>query len=495
MLTVKPNAPRIDEPGVPDPSNLVADSDPHLRLLLDGIRDFAIFMMDVDGRVSTWNTGAERLKGYKAAEIIGKHFSCFYTREDIDAGKPRRELEIAQRDGRYEEEGWRVRKNGSRFLANIVIAVLRDPDGSVVGFGKATRDVTGQHRAEEQFRSAIEAAPTGMLMMDPTGKVVLVNAQTEELFGYPREELLGQSIEMLVPERFRGAHPGFRSAFFLDPKARAMGAGRDLYGLRRDGTEVPIEIGLNPLQTSAGHFVLSSVLDITERKRAQERLRMLNAELEQRVLVRTSELREREAMLQEIHHRVKNNLQVISSLINMQIRTLSDALSCAALQECRSRVQTMALIHEKLYESKDYSRVRFSDYAKSLAEQVIRAGGVSATALALDLDMEELSLAVDRAIPCGLILNELLTNALKHAFPNLAAGTVRVELRKLGEHQAVLSVGDDGIGISPDFDPQKSTSLGVQLVITLVEQLGGSLEIVRQPGTTFRVIFPLEPRA
>jgi len=131
-----------------DGANLPGNDDELLRILLDGIKDFAIFAMDTDGRVATWNAGAERLKGYRAAEILGRDFSCFYSSEDIDAGKPRRALETARNDGRYEEEGWRVRKDGSRFMANVVITVLRDPAGSVVGFAKVTRDMTDRKETE-----------------------------------------------------------------------------------------------------------------------------------------------------------------------------------------------------------------------------------------------------------------------------------------------------------------------------------------------------------
>ena len=261
------------------------------------MKDFAIFTLGTDGTVTTWNAGAERLDGYTSEEIVGEDFARFYGPEAVEAGKPPRALEMAERDGRYEEETWRVRKDGSRFWASVVITALRDSAGRLVGYGTVTRDMTEQRRATEQFRLAIEAAPTGMILVDERGHIVLVNAQVERIFGYPREEVVGQPIEMLVPERFRARHPGFRGDFHGDPKSRPMGAGRDLFGLRRDGTEVPIEIGLNPLQDPGGRFVLSSVVDITERKRAEReregllgQLRTLNAELEQRVEARTAEL-------------------------------------------------------------------------------------------------------------------------------------------------------------------------------------------------------------
>jgi PAS domain S-box-containing protein len=355
----------------------------------------------------------------------------------------------------------------------------------------------------EQFRLAMEAAPTGMILVDGLGQIVLVNAQVERIFGYSREEVMGQPIEMLMPERFRARHPGFRGAFFGEPKSRPMGAGRDLFGLRRDGTEVPIEIGLNPLLAPGGRFVLSSVVDISERKRADRereellgQLRTLNSELEQRVDARTAELvatlEKREVLLQEVHHRVKNNLQVISSLINMQVRSLGDDASRDALHECQRRVQAMALIHEKLYQSKDYARVPFSEHARSLADSVFHATGVSPEGVSLDLDIQDVALAVDTAIPCGLILNELITNALKHAFPDGRCGTIRVELARTPGGEVRLAVGDNGVGLPPGVSVHDSPSLGLHLVRMLARQLDARLEVEATRGTCFRLTIPGE---
>jgi PAS domain S-box-containing protein len=351
----------------------------------------------------------------------------------------------------------------------------------------------------EQFRLAIEASPTGMILLDDRGRIVLVNSHVEQLFGYSRDEVIGQPIDMLVPERLRTADLSLPAAFFHSPGP--VGAGRDFFGLRKDGSEVPIEIGLNPLETPQGRFLLSSVADISERKRGERererlvsQLRTLNAELEDRVLARTVELRaalrERDVLLQEVHHRVKNNLQVISSLISMQVRSLGAGASRDALEDCRTRVQAIALIHDQLYRSKDYACVPFSEYARTLAGNVFEATGAFPGNVALDLAIQDVALAVDKAIPCGLILNELITNALKHAFPGHRPGTIRVELGPIDGGGLRLEVSDDGRGLPAGFDVHAAPSVGLQLVRMLAKQLGAGLEMEGARGMRVSLTVP-----
>jgi two-component sensor histidine kinase/CHASE1-domain containing sensor protein len=226
------------------------------------------------------------------------------------------------------------------------------------------------------------------------------------------------------------------------------------------------------------------ILLMTERAAAIQRV------VEQRTAQLRDALKEKETLLQEIHHRVKNNLQVISSLINIQLRKLGPGSAQSALQECQTRVQAIALIHEKLYQSRDYSRVPFAQYAKGLAANIFHAAGTSHDDVKLELQFGEVALAVDKAIPCGLILNELITNALKHAFPHDRRGTIRVELDQAATGRVTLAVKDDGVGLAADVDIGQSDTLGMQLVRTLAEQLSAKLEVHRSAGgTSFEVVF------
>lgn len=396
------------------------------------------------------------------------------------------------------ETEYRLRnRDGKWHWTSVRAFPVLDADGRVCEWIGMNTDITGLKHSGEQFRLAIEAAPTGMLMVDRAGRIVMVNAEIEKLFGYTRDELIGAPVEQLIPAQFRSHHPDYRNGFFASPSTRRMGGGRDLYGLRKDGSEVPVEIGLNPLRTPDGDFVLSSVADITARKREESerdqllaRLRVLNGDLEERTRELSGTLREREVLLQEVHHRVKNNLQVVSSLINMQVRKLEDGASRSSLQECQTRVQAIALIHEKLYQSSDYARVPFSDYARSLASNIFHATGVSPDSIELELVIDDLELPVDKAIPCGLLLNELITNALKHGFSEGRSGTIRVELGPCGNGRLALAVIDNGVGLPPDLDLRNSDSLGLQLVGTLVEQLDAQLQIQSTAGASFRITFP-----
>lgn len=267
----------------------LAQSEERFRSLVSVVKDYAIFMLDADGRVATWNEGAERIKGYKSEEIKGKHFSQFYSEDDRRQAKPDYFLREAASEGRSEDEGWRVRKDGSRFWAKVVITAIRDQNGSLEGFTKVTFDLTDRknteealRRSEEHARALFEFSPDAIIVSDLQGKIAEVNGQVEKFFGYARAELLGQSVELLVPERFRKAHPQHRKTYTKEARMRPMGIGLELYARRKDGTEFPVDIMLGSIESPLGRLVLTVVRDLTQKKEAEEALR--RAEEEKRYL-------------------------------------------------------------------------------------------------------------------------------------------------------------------------------------------------------------------
>jgi PAS domain S-box-containing protein len=338
-------------------------------------------------------------------------------------------------------------------------------------------DISSRKRLEERFRQVVESAPNAMVMIGMSGKIEMVNTQAERVFGFERSEMLGQPIEMLVPSRFRFNHPNLREAFFESPVSRPMGAGRDLYGLKKNGTEFPVEIGLNPIETDEGTMVLSAIVDISDRKHREESIH--------------ASLKEKDILLGEIHHRVKNNLQIIHSLLDLQSGSISDTVALGLMRESQNRILSMALIHQTLYQSKDFAQVDFGRFLDSLVPTLVSSYGVGSAPFSIDIDVVEVQLPINAAIPCGLIVNELISNALKHAFPDGRAGQVRIHLALESKGGVLLRVSDDGVGIRQEIDLRQTTTLGLQLVNLLVDQLAGEIEIQRANPTMFSVRFPV----
>jgi PAS domain S-box-containing protein len=373
--------------------------DGHLfRLMISGVKDYAIFMLNPNGRIVSWNEGARRIKGYAEEEVLGKNFSLFYPEEDR-SHKPGRDLDIATRAGRLEDQGWRIRKDGSRFWADVVITALRDEEGSLMGFAKVTRDITDRKLSEESMRR------------------------------------FKSELERRVIER------------------------------------------TYQLATSNSHLKQ----EIAERRRAEERLR--------------GSLAEKETLLKEIHHRVKNNLQLVYSLINLESRHVHDKRTLDGLRDCRERIRAMTLVHEKLYRSPELARVDFGDYLQELAEGLLRSYSVDNREVRLSVGKEKVFLSIDEAIPCSLILYELISNSLKHAFLERRKGAIDISLHKSEDGNFLFVIKDDGVGWPDGLDFRHTTSLGLNLVCALARQLHGKIDLKNDGGTEFSLLFPSAAKA
>jgi PAS domain S-box-containing protein len=259
--------------------NELRESEERYQMLLDGIQTYAIFMMDPVGQILSWNAGAERIKGYSADQIIGHNFSCFFPPEDIKRGRPEEILRVTAASGRHEEQGMRVRKDGSRFLASVTFTALRDPAGNLRGFSEFSHDLSESKESEAKYRGLLEAAPDAMVVVNQGGEIVLLNVQAEKQFGYSRDELVGQKVKNIIPEGFaeRLIADGTRTA--ADALAQQIGAGIELIGRRKDCSEFPIEIMLSPLENAGGILVTAAIRNISVRKEAERRLVQMTREL------------------------------------------------------------------------------------------------------------------------------------------------------------------------------------------------------------------------
>ncbi|MGA2809927.1 MAG: PAS domain S-box protein [Candidatus Acidiferrum sp.] len=253
------------------------ESEERFRILVEGIQDYAIFTLDAQGNVVTWNAGAERIKGYKAGEIIGQNFSRFYLQQDIEQGKPEEALRVAAARGRYEAEHRRVRKNGSQFWASVVLTAARDSSGRLLGFSEISRDLSERKDTEAKYRGLLEAAPDAMVVVNAAGEIVLLNVQAEKQFGYHRDELLGQKVTNIIPKGFaeRLIADGTRTA--AEALAQQIGTGIELIARRKDGSDFPIEIMLSPLESSEGILVTAAIRDISVRNAASKHLAQMES--------------------------------------------------------------------------------------------------------------------------------------------------------------------------------------------------------------------------
>ena len=324
--------------------------------------------------------------------------------------------------------------------------------------------------SEERYRKLVEHSPDAIIVQAEE-KIIVVNVAGIRLLGaVSEEEVLGKPLLDFV-------HPD--SLALVRERQDLLETGADLpfveeKYVRLDGKTIDIEASTVEFSFYGKSALLTLARDITDRKQAEEQIK--------------ASLKEKEVLLKEIHHRVKNNLQIVSSLLYLQSRKTSDDQVLSVLRESQTRVRSMALIHEKLYQCDDLANINLADYIRSLTSYLLNSYGVASHMVKLSVNVETAPLGLDRAIPCGLIINELVSNALKYAFPQGRRGEILVDLLCDGGGKLILTVKDNGVGLPEDMDIDDTPSLGLQLVNTLVRQLDGTIEVDRKGGTEFKMI-------
>ncbi len=411
--------------------------------------------------------------GYSAAEALDQPVSMLYTEEDRAAGLAEREMAVARKSGRLEFEGWRIRKDGQRFRAGVVLAPIQDETGAITGFTKVVRDVTAEHqRAETMFHGLLESAPDAMVIVSSDGRIMLANAQTDEMFGYRRQDLIGMGVEMLIPPRFRGAHEQHRTSFFANPRPRRMGVGLQLWGLRRNGTEFPIDVCLSPLRTNQGVLVSAAIRDITEQLAVQSELAEVRAEAEVSA--------ERDRIAGELHDHALQRVFAVGLALQ---GTIPRARSAEVQQRLNAAVDDLHAVVQDFRTAIFGLRVNPTDITglrQRLDEVIGQLSGNLATTVQYNgpLSVVEAQLAEH----AEAVVKEAITNAVRHA--EATKLTVAIDVAD----ELCIDVVDNGRGI-----PDNITGSGLVNLRQRAEAAGGALTIGGGPsgGTWLRWAAPL----
>ncbi|SMF57491.1 PAS domain S-box-containing protein [Tistlia consotensis] len=472
----------------------------------------AIMTTNSQGAITGWNRAAEALYGFAEAEAIGRP-ATIVVPEDRMAEFEEIQLRFRAGEPIAGLETVRQARDGRRLEVSLTLSPLRAADGRIIGASEIARDITARRAADARFRLAVEASPAAMLMTGEDGTILMVNSEAEAIFGYAADELVGQPVELLLPERFRSGHRRDRRLFLGDAGKRMMGVGRDLYARRKDGSEFPVEIGLNPLGTPEGTVVLSAIVDMTERKRDELALRLAKQEAE-----RASEMKSQ--FLANMSHELRTPLNAIIGYSDLMLSGVAGAIEPAKYRSYlddikRGGTHLLSLINDLLdlsrAESGMISLEETSIDLVEIAESGVKlmAGDAQLKRLALTMTAEARSIRLrgDERMVTQILLN-LLSNALKFT---PAGGRVSVVVNRTFEGEPRLIVKDNGVGMPGSQIPrafaafvqvddayrreaQAGAGLGLALTKRFVELHRGriSLESQEKVGTEVTVVFPAE---
>jgi PAS domain S-box-containing protein len=481
------------------------ESEEGYRLLLDAVQEYAIFMMDPQGLIISWNAGAQRIKGYRADEIIGRSFACFFPAEDIKRGRPARILELTAATGRHEELGTRIRKDGSRFQARLVFTALLDRSGKLRGFSEFSHDLSESKESGAKYRGLLEAAPDAMVVVDENGGIVLLNLQAEKQFGYRADELLGQPVKDIIPEGFaeRLVADGARSA--ADALAQQIGTGIELIGRRRDGSNFPIEIMLSPLQSPEGVLVTAAIRDISVRKTAEQHLQRTVGELK-----RSND--ELEHFAYVASHDLQEPLRMVASYTQLLAKRYVGRLDSDADEFIAYAVDGSNRMQGLIQDLLAYSRA--GSGGKALSE-ISSESALNAAVTNLRSSIEE-SGAVVTHDPLPAITTD--HTQLTQVFQNLVGNAVKyrgtdiprihVSVTSSGGEEWVFGVRDNGLGIDPQYfekifvlfqrlhgrEEFQGTGIGLAICKKMLERLRGRIWVESQPGHGSTFYFALPQR-
>jgi len=440
----------------------------------------AIMIDDRDGNFQYMNERYAELLGYSLDEFAKQSIRTTVFPDDVDKvmRHHKNRIQGKKAPSRYEFRG--VKKDGSLIYLEVDAQAIKKKN-KIVGTRCYLWNITGRKLAEEALKQSEEKYKTIAENIDvgiyrtssgADGRFIEANPSLVKMFGYKdKKGFLSVDVSQLYHD------PKGRKAFQKKILHDGFVKNEEVLLKKKNGTPFLGSICAVTVRDERGRirYFDGIIEDITERKEAEERLK--------------TSLLEKEVLLREIHHRVKNNLQIISSLLNLQSRHIEDEPALDMFQESRNRVRSMALVHEKLYRSDELAKVDFCEYIRSLGRHLFMSYGINSKGIDLDVDVKDVFLDINTSIPCGLIINELVSNSLKHAFSGRDRGKIRVILRPDNDDKFKIVVSDDGVGLPKNLDVTQTESLGLQLVTMLVEQLQGTLRIDKNQGTSFEITF------